>query len=88
MTSWPGSETPIFGKYPTYYLPYDDTSTSSDKFKKCLEWLDMDSNSRPSFIAAYLGIIDSVAHSYGTEHPKVPEAGYYFNCPIIFWVDD
>lgn len=71
MSSWPGSEVPILGKLPTYYFPYDNSVSSSDKFNQCLEWLDMESSIRPSLLTAYLGNIDSAAHSFGTTHPQV-----------------
>lgn len=61
---WPGSEAEIEGIRPTYWRPYDQGTPYDERIDQVLAWLDSAEQNRPEFIALYLDLVDTVAHSY------------------------
>jgi len=70
---WPGSEAPIGGRRPTYWAPYDEKVPGSARVAKVLEWLDLPTDQRPTFLSLYFEETDSAGHA-GPDLPAVPEA--------------
>jgi predicted AlkP superfamily pyrophosphatase or phosphodiesterase len=71
---WPGSEVPIGGRQPTYWLPYKEEMPNEDRVKQVLDWLALPEGERPSFITLYFSDVDTAGHRYGPESPQVAEA--------------
>jgi len=70
---WPGSETLIGGKQPTYWLPYDMQVPGSARVAQVLAWLDLRKTERPAFIGVYFEETDTVGHE-GPDLPTIPDA--------------
>ncbi|TQS35945.1 hypothetical protein Golomagni_03619 [Golovinomyces magnicellulatus] len=69
---WPGSESNIMGIKPSFLDKYNFKTTLQDKSKRILELLDkkgyeddLDEDSRPQLIAAYIPNVDTAGHLYG-----------------------
>ena len=71
---WPGSEAPILGQRPKYWVPYDETTPGNARVDRVLEWLDLPSAERPTFLTLYFEDVDSAAHRFGPESRNVREA--------------
>ena len=71
---WPGSEAPIGGRRPSYWMPFNDRMPHADRIRQILDWLALPEASRPSFITLYFSEIDTAGHSDGPDSPQVAEA--------------
>ncbi|HSR50741.1 MAG TPA: ectonucleotide pyrophosphatase/phosphodiesterase [Acidobacteriota bacterium] len=71
---WPGNEAPFEGKRPTYWMPYEHEMPNEDRVEQVLQWLDLPTGERPSFITLYFSIVDSAGHRYGPDAPETAEA--------------
>ena len=71
---WPGSEAPIGGRRPSYWMPFNDRLPHADRIRQILDWLALPEGSRPSFITLYFSDIDTAGHSHGPDAPQVAEA--------------
>jgi predicted AlkP superfamily pyrophosphatase or phosphodiesterase len=71
---WPGSEVPIGGGHPTYWLPYNEAMPNDERVKQVLDWLALPEGERPSFITLYFSDVDTAGHRYGPESPQVAAA--------------
>ena len=71
---WPGSEAPLLGQRPKYWMPYDETMPGNARVDRVLGWLDLASADRPTFLTLYFEDVDSAAHRYGPESRNVHEA--------------
>lgn len=71
---WPGSEAPIGGLRPTYWLPYDHRLPNEDRVDRVLQWMDLPPPDRPSFVTLYFSDVDSAGHSYGPESIELAQA--------------
>ena len=71
---WPGSETAINGRQPTYWLPFDDTMPHAARVGRVLEWLRLPEGRRPSFLTLYFSDVDTAGHNHGPDSPEVREA--------------
>ncbi|CAG8445411.1 10315_t:CDS:2 [Ambispora leptoticha] len=71
---WAGSEVKIKGYLPTYLIPHKRNVTPKDKVAKVMEWLDLPTEKRPTFIAVYVGQPDSAGHRYGPYSKQVDDA--------------
>lgn len=60
---WPGSEAEFEGIRPTYWRPYEHQVPYEQRVDQVLAWLDSEETDRPDFIALYLDLVDTVAHS-------------------------
>lgn len=71
---WPGSETAINGRQPTYWLPFDDTMPHAARVGRVLEWLGLPEGRRPSFLTLYFSDVDTAGHNHGPDSSQVREA--------------
>ncbi len=62
---WPGSEAPIGGIRPHWWVKFNGTMPYADRVKKVLEFLDMPADSAPRLVTAYFQATDDVGHNYG-----------------------
>lgn len=66
---WPGSETEIRGRRPTYWRPYDGTVGNEERVDQVLAWLDLP-EARPDFVTLYFDVVDTVGHVTGPASPQ------------------
>ncbi|MGD1319596.1 ectonucleotide pyrophosphatase/phosphodiesterase [Chryseobacterium sp. 2R14A] len=66
---WVGSASNAGGIRPTYYYPYHEKFTPSEKVSKVINWLKLPEDKRPHFISLYFPEVDGAGHHFG------PEAG-------------
>ena len=71
---WPGSESSIKGKRPTYYRTYDGNVPTDSRVDQVLEWLDMPEGERPHFISMYMSFVDDAGHMFGPDSEEVNAA--------------
>jgi predicted AlkP superfamily pyrophosphatase or phosphodiesterase len=71
---WPGSEAPILGQRPKYWMPYDETMTGNARVDRVLGWLDLPSAERPTLLTLYFEDVDSAAHNFGPASRNVRDA--------------
>ena len=71
---WPGSESPIGGARPEYWLPFDDTLPGTVRVDRVLEWLDLPAAKRPTFLTLYFEDVDTAAHDNGPDSGAVRDA--------------
>lgn len=64
---WVGSEAPIKGKLPNYYLPYKESMPDQARIDTVLTWLALPEKARPHFISLYFSLVDTKGHDYGPE---------------------
>lgn len=67
---WPGSEAPVRGHYPHYWLPFDMTMAPEARVAQVLEWLDLPPRERPDFVTLYFDAVDHVGHTTGPDSPE------------------
>lgn len=70
---WVGSETPVNGKHPDYWKPYNSKVSFETRADSVLMWLQKPIEERPHIIMWYLDEPDHVGHSYGPDAPRVAE---------------
>lgn len=71
---WPGSETLIGGRQPTFWAGFDDDLPHEVRVARVLEWLALPESRRPSFLTLYFSDVDTAGHRYGPESPEVRAA--------------
>ena len=71
---WPGSEAPIRGQRPRYWMPYDETLPGNMRVDRVLGWLDLPRSERPTFLTLYFEDVDSAAHDFGPESREARDA--------------
>jgi predicted AlkP superfamily pyrophosphatase or phosphodiesterase len=71
---WPGSEAPIAGAYPEYWLPFDGAMPPAARVDQVLAWLDLPPPRRPTFITLYFDQVDHAGHDRGPESAEVRAA--------------
>lgn len=69
---WPGSETAIQGRRPTFWKPYDYSIPFAQRLAELIDWLKLPPGQQPAVIAFYLEEANSVGHNSG---PGSPELG-------------
>ena len=62
---WPGSEAPIRGVRPSYWMPYNHDMPSEARVDQVLSWLDLAADRRPGFVTLYFDIVDGAGHAGG-----------------------
>jgi predicted AlkP superfamily pyrophosphatase or phosphodiesterase len=62
---WVGSETPVQGMFPTYYVPFDDSYPNKKRVDQTLSWLQLPETDRPHFISLYFSLVDHAGHDFG-----------------------
>ena len=71
---WPGSETVIGGRQPTYWTPFDDDMPNHERVKRVVGWLKLPEGERPSLLTLYFSDVDSAGHSFGPDSDEVKNA--------------
>jgi predicted AlkP superfamily pyrophosphatase or phosphodiesterase len=71
---WPGSEAPIGGTHPDYWMPYNDRLPNEERVDQVLKWLDLPAAERPSLLTLYFNDVDAAGHAYGPDSPQVQSA--------------
>ncbi len=71
---WPGSEAPIHGMHPDYWMAFDATVTPAQRVDQVLAWLDLPANVRPRFLTLYFDGVDHQAHEHGPDSAEVDAA--------------
>jgi len=71
---WVGSASDAGGKRPTYYYPYHEKFTPSEKVDKVINWLKLSTDSRPHFISLYFPEVDGSGHHFGPDAKETEEA--------------
>ncbi len=64
---WPGSEAPVHGQHPHYWLPFDATMKPEARVAQVLQWLDLPPHERPDFITLYFDAVDHMGHVTGPD---------------------
>ena len=71
---WPGSEAPIMGQPARYWKPFDERLGANKRVDQVLQWLDLPSDQRPTFLTLYFSDIDSAGHDFGPDSRAVADA--------------
>jgi len=71
---WPGSEAPIMGQLARYWEPFDERVGANKRVDQVLQWLDLPSDQRPTFLTLYFSDIDSAGHDFGPDSRAVADA--------------
>nr|MBA2304572.1 alkaline phosphatase family protein [Acidobacteriota bacterium] len=71
---WPGSEAPINGVRPSYFMPFDGDMPDSARVRRLLHWLDLPAERRPTFLTLYSSGVDNAGHEYGPDTPETNRA--------------
>ncbi len=68
---WPMSDAEIQGIRPSEYYVYSDSPTNISRMEQLLNWLDLDGRNKPTFLASYFSIVDTIGHRYGPNSSEV-----------------
>ncbi|WP_292009483.1 ectonucleotide pyrophosphatase/phosphodiesterase [Chryseobacterium sp.] len=71
---WVGSASDAGGKRPTYYYPYHEKFTPSEKVEKVVNWLKLPEDKRPHFISLYFPEVDGSGHHFGPDAEETKAA--------------
>lgn len=71
---WPESDARIGGATPTYHYHYSKYANYEQRVQQILTWLSLPEVSRPTFIAGYFSLIDTIGHDEGPTSAKTREA--------------
>ena len=78
---WPGSETEIRGRRPTYWRPYDSEVGNRARVDQVLAWLDQ-ADARPDLVTLYFDVVDTVGHDTGPGSPETLAAASQVDAAI------
>jgi predicted AlkP superfamily pyrophosphatase or phosphodiesterase len=71
---WPGSEAPINGVRPSYWLPFEQTVPSLARVNILLGWFTLPVEERPRLATLYFDIVDTAGHRFGPGTPETDVA--------------
>lgn len=71
---WVGSASAAGGNRPSYYYPYHEKFTPSEKVDKVIDWLKLPMDQRPHFIAMYFPEVDASGHHFGPDSKETEAA--------------
>ena len=71
---WPGSEAPINGVRPSYWLPFEQTVPSLARVNILLGWFTLPVEERPRLATLYFDIVDTAGHRFGPGTPETDAA--------------
>ncbi|MGN7864598.1 alkaline phosphatase family protein [Chryseobacterium sp. 22458] len=71
---WVGSASDAGGLRPSYYYPYHEKFTPSEKVEKVVNWLKLPEDKRPHFISLYFPEVDGSGHHYGPDTKETETA--------------
>lgn len=64
---WPGSEAPVHGDHPDYWLRYDQKVNAQQRVDILLSWFDQPPEKRPTLFTLYFDDVDAHGHYYGPD---------------------
>lgn len=70
---WPGSEAPVHGDHPDYWVRYDQKINAQQRVDTVLNWLDQPEKS-PTLLTLYFDDVDGYGHYYGPDSAEVGRA--------------
>lgn len=71
---WVGSASNAGRMRPTYYYPYHEKFTPSEKVEKVVNWLKLSEDKRPHFISLYFPEVDGSGHHFGPDTQETETA--------------
>ncbi len=71
---WPGSEAPVRGVRPDYWVPYEKGVPSLSRVNILLAWLSLPPEERPAIATLYFDVVDTAGHTYGPDAPETVAA--------------
>jgi predicted AlkP superfamily pyrophosphatase or phosphodiesterase len=71
---FPGTETEIDGKRPSYWKRYDGKVPYNERTDQILAWLDLPQAERPTFFTLYFEEPDKSGHVFSPDSPEVAKA--------------
>jgi predicted AlkP superfamily pyrophosphatase or phosphodiesterase len=71
---WPGSEAPIQGQWPRYWMEFDERVAGTARVDRVLAWLTLPAATRPTFLTLYFEDVDTAAHNSGPDSRAVRDA--------------
>ncbi|HBR12146.1 MAG TPA: alkaline phosphatase family protein [Chryseobacterium sp.] len=71
---WVGSASDAGGIRPTYYYPYHEKFSPSEKVNKVINWLKLPEEIRPHFISLYFPEVDGAGHHFGPDAKETENA--------------
>lgn len=71
---WPGSEAPINGVRPTYWLPFEQAVPSLARVNILLGWFTLPVEEQPRLATLYFDIVDTAGHRHGPGTPETDSA--------------
>jgi predicted AlkP superfamily pyrophosphatase or phosphodiesterase len=71
---WPGSDVPIAGKRPTYWLKYTHELPDDERVQRLLVWLDLPVAQRPQMLTMYFSSVDTAGHNFGPDSSELTAA--------------
>ncbi|MGD9898165.1 MAG: ectonucleotide pyrophosphatase/phosphodiesterase [Calditrichaceae bacterium] len=71
---WPGSETELDYKHPTYFMSYDGSVSHDERIEGVINWLKLPEKERPHLIFLYFSDTDTEGHRYGPDSEKLNKA--------------
>lgn len=67
---WPGSEAPIRGVRPRYWLPFEQSVPTMARVNILLGWMSLPPEERPQLATLYFDVLDTAGHSFGPDAPQ------------------
>jgi predicted AlkP superfamily pyrophosphatase or phosphodiesterase len=64
---FPGTETMIQGRRPSYWKDYDHNFPNTQRVDTVLKWLDLPVEKRPELFTMYFSDVDDAGHAYGPD---------------------
>ncbi len=71
---WPGSETHLDYKHPTYFKHYDGKIPHEERIEGIIHWLQLPPEQRPHLLFLYFSDTDTQGHRHGPDSPEVNQA--------------
>ncbi|WP_420471762.1 ectonucleotide pyrophosphatase/phosphodiesterase [Brevundimonas sp. FT23042] len=71
---WPGSEAPVRGVRPDYWVPYEKGVPSLSRVNILLGWMSLPPEERPAIATLYFDIVDTAGHHDGPDAPETMAA--------------
>lgn len=71
---WPGSEAPIGGIRPTWWMRFDNAVPNAVRVRQVLDWLRLPVGQRPAIVTLYFSDVDHESHNVGPDAPGTDRA--------------
>jgi len=71
---WPGTEAPIQGVRPDFWVPFDERMPGNTRVDRVLSWLDLPADKRPTLLTLYINDVDGAGHNNGPNSLEVRSA--------------